>query len=666
MTRAKNAAASDAAQEPLAEPDAAGAGEGDVETNDGSVSPLAPPADAEGWRALVAALPARELLRFLQKDKVYVAKIFAGFRPDVNTVRRSLVVNRIVDEAIKSPKFAKAFAEAAFPFLTPLVSDDSAIEATANADASLFVAPTVPSVATIGAGEADKPTTVTTERAESKMARPSAPDDERLRQRVQEQRAALRERDERIRSLTAALADAGRERDAARAEAQKSETERQAAVLRAETEKRRAERDLRRQEKQENAAPAAARRNAPLASASPAAIAGTLTPAFNVVIFLEALRRLLTRGKHVIVAEVCREVLGQPSGDARTRGNVSVLLALALYRQGRDENGAEQDRQAAAYFLSAGRLGDAADALARAIAANASSAPALKSGKLSTEANDLLGKLLILADRTGATEAVRQSLSRLRLTSPDGFAQLGQTLQKGDKRRKEFYETLTPATTARVLGPDDLVALPSLTGEASTVTPRRLAAMVEGNDVRQVGRVRQALAVLRQSGADGAILADALLTACARILPAALFPFAVLSPPRPVVVDASNVARYDPDPLAHLDPKARGAQTGRLRYLLLMRDHLLRKGFFPVLLIADATLRFMIDDKAAYLALVDKHGILETPPNTSADFRLIAEAREQGALLITNDRLADWGEAAHDIERLGFGIFGDAVSLSRN
>ena len=81
-------------------------------------------------------------------------------------------------------------------------------------------------------------------------------------------------------------------------------------------------------------------------------------------------------------------------------------------------------------------------------------------------------------------------------------------------------------------------------------------------------------------------------------------------------------------------------------------------------LIADANLRYHVDDKAAYLELIENQIVRETPPGTSADEVLLQEARAQSVPLVTNDRFSDWGEAARQVERLGFLVSAAGASLT--
>jgi hypothetical protein len=73
-----------------------------------------------------------------------------------------------------------------------------------------------------------------------------------------------------------------------------------------------------------------------------------------------------------------------------------------------------------------------------------------------------------------------------------------------------------------------------------------------------------------------------------------------------------------------------------------MREELDKLGLIPVL-IADANLKYLIDDKGAYEQLLDEGVVSEVPAHTQADLFIIETARQLRSLgylayLITNDR----------------------------
>ena len=151
-------------------------------------------------------------------------------------------------------------------------------------------------------------------------------------------------------------------------------------------------------------------------------------------------------------------------------------------------------------------------------------------------------------------------------------------------------------------------------------------------------------------------VANALLETIAGLDATAALPLAHAAN-QPIVVDASNVARHNPDPLAL-------TSVPQVAQLIRMREYLLGRGFFPVFLIADANLRFVVNDRPAYEALVTRGVVHETPPGTSADEALIAEAHAYYAPLVTNDRMSDWNGRANGIERLNFALLATGASLT--
>lgn len=379
---------------------------------------------------------------------------------------------------------------------------------------------------------------------------------------------------------------------------------------------------------------------------------------------MEALHRLLSRNKHEIVAAVCREAL-EPRGPsanngaaAAERATLHALFAQSLYAAADGKEtlaGTEQDRLAAAAYLNGANPAQAALCFARALARDPrESAGSNTGGGANSADRTLLARLLALAQRFGQENAVRATFARLRVSSPAGFRRLSDLLAALGATGAAF---LPPAAPAPQVGPDETIALPT-----GAVTARALVRAVDANDETAVLRARHGLARLRSGAAASApagseaaaALVDALLAAVAGLFRSAVVP--LTEPTQPIVVDASNVARHEPDPFAL-------TSAPRVAYLLRMRDFLLQRRFFPVVLIADANLRFLVDDRTAYLDLVERGTVREMPPGVVADTALIASARELGAPLVTNDHLHDWDEA-RGVSRLGFAILPDRVTLT--
>ena len=590
------------------------------------------PADASEWRVYLASLPARELFQLAQKDKdkARVARLFAGFRPTPDLLKNPVVFSRFVEEAQKQPKFAEELLKLpSAPAVTPPAK----------------ITPPPPPK---NAGEKDEP----------------ARTDTAIKAKLDAHRKSLREKDERIAALETALGDVQRERDALRGETDAAQSARVAAEAEAERQRHRRERETRRLE--QKAADASVKAADSPATTSRAASLPTTLTVSDASLFEDAMRRLLSRGRNAIVAEVCREALlllddtaTQAAYGRRAEGVIRSLTAESLAAAPSDRLSAEKQRQqseeqerlALAAFLEAGDVAGAAESWARLVARRIS--VGLPTPLKQNDAV-LLARLAALMERMEQGAAVRAAFDRVRVASPEVTAQLQSLFAVGGKKLAPLFQCLaSDATTGGTVGLDDIIALPNGTG----VTVRRIVKAVDTGDADYIRQVRVGLRGLGERGREGdSALAESLTTAVAALSPVAACPLLQKREPRPIVVDASNVARHDPDPLA-LTPRP------RVVVLRQMRDYLLRRGWFPVHLIADANLRFHVDDKAAYFALIDAGILHETPPGTVADTVLIREAAHLHAPLVTNDRLTDWDDAAH-IQRFGFGFFPGGVTLT--
>jgi hypothetical protein len=580
--------------------------------------PLELPTDTAGWRTLIATIPARELLKAVRISGMS-RFLLAGFRPGVDAVRNPVVVGRIVEAAQREPRLGTLLALEAG-------SADGAAAQSAAEDVTV-PAPKVPD-GTV----------------------PSAGDDSRLKEKVKELRTAVREKDRQLATLEERLSAALRERDSAQADIEAALRTRRDLESALERERRRNERA----ERRATTRPLAPSAPPPPVTHTPVTVPVPVADSTVPMAFEDALRRLLNRGKYSVVADLSREILVAKELPAATRGTVHALFAAALYGQSQDAAGEEQDRLAASACLDAGQIAAAAEAFTRLLSHTSPTSPPLRPAEMT-----LLQRLLGLASKTGQTGAVQTVFSRLRVGSPTGYQRLRRALEGSGRKHGELLNALVAPGTGTRVGPDENISLPTVSRTAATVTPRWLTRAVDSGDENFITCARDGIDTLRASNAP---LADALLEAVAALHPTAVLP--LTNPlPRPVVVDASNVARFNPDAMAaYVKSSEVPPAVGNL---LAMRDFLLRRGFFPVLLIADANLRFHVDDRQAYLELIEKGIVRETPAGSAADGTLIAEARERVAPLVTNDRLAEWGDVARRIERLSFDIYpGGAINLT--
>lgn len=559
------------------------------------------PDTKEGWCTCLAALSPRALFTLLQTDKAFPKSLFTGFRPSIGALQHPIVVERLTKLLLTQPVLARAVYS--LPKAEPKPTPEPA-----------SLTPLSPT--------------------------PSSPvEDTKLKEKVKALRAQVRESQSLCERQEALLEQARAERDAALLAAATSQKAYQELVGRTEHERRQRERETK------SPSP-----KAPKESPSPTR-ASTPSPVGPVIGPLEdALSRLLRRGKHTMVAGLCRELLLEEGLEAQLRATVHGLYATSLIGLAREPEASEQERLAAEAYLDTGLLPRASEAFSRCLIYRTD-------GALRLPEKETLLRLLAMTARAGATESALLSLRRLRIMSPGGFRVVVEATKQSGKKHAAALSFLTEAPGHRSLGPREPVALPISARATATVTAEGLVRAVAACDEDQVFSAKRGLVALHESNPA---LADALLESIAELSPHAVFPF-VRARLRPIVVDASNVARYVSDPLAQLVQKKHQSQ---LAPLLTLREHLLQRGFFPILMIADASLRHHIDEKARYLQLVEQHTIRETPAGTEADEALLSEARARKAPLVTRDRFKDWGEAARDVERLTFEIYAGGVALT--
>jgi len=146
------------------------------------------------------------------------------------------------------------------------------------------------------------------------------------------------------------------------------------------------------------------------------------------------------------------------------------------------------------------------------------------------------------------------------------------------------------------------------------------------NDVKLIDTVRDGLA--RLAGDK-----EKERTAINALVQAGIPKTVLIGPIRPAVVDASNITNMSPQ------------RKARLAYLEQIRRSAWEEGYFPVIIIADASLPYQIDQPDLLLEMVERGEIEMAPAGTSADALLIEEAQRLNATLITNDRMTDWPEA---------------------
>ena len=119
------------------------------------------------------------------------------------------------------------------------------------------------------------------------------------------------------------------------------------------------------------------------------------------------------------------------------------------------------------------------------------------------------------------------------------------------------------------------------------------------------------------------------------------------SPSRPAVVDSSNIAWIGQEDLARGRP--------RLKSVLEVRKALRQKGYFPILLYADANLPYAIDDKDSFHHMVNRGEVRLVDAGVVADEEILRNAKRFGAVIVTNDYMEDW-DPQNQVKKIGIAL----------
>ena len=249
------------------------------------------------------------------------------------------------------------------------------------------------------------------------------------------------------------------------------------------------------------------------------------------------------------------------------------------------------------------------------------------------------------AENGEAVSAARLMLGRLGGVNPAAHGWLTEYVAA----RTPLGPVLMPPPGA--LGPDDPLPLTLPIGRP--VTARQLADAVDRAQTALVDAARSALLALETADTEAyarvwAALEQAASDDLARLLPLKRVPRGA------AVVDGSNVAWFDQESLAQGHP--------RLRPILAIRRALWAKGFFPVVLYADANLPYFIDDKATLLKMRDRQELTLVDAGTAADIVLLRVAKQMDAPLITNDKMEDW-DPERTVRKVRYTVSGGGEAL---
>ncbi|RYF87123.1 MAG: hypothetical protein EON98_01545 [Chitinophagaceae bacterium] len=102
---------------------------------------------------------------------------------------------------------------------------------------------------------------------------------------------------------------------------------------------------------------------------------------------------------------------------------------------------------------------------------------------------------------------------------------------------------------------------------------------------------------------------------------------------RHVLIDGSNVAH---------NSNGQGKSKAYVGNITRLTEELKRLGFHQITIIADASLKYRLEDKEQLSALQKEVTYIEAPAETSADVFMIEWVKKERCLLVSNDTFRDW------------------------
>jgi len=327
--------------------------------------------------------------------------------------------------------------------------------------------------------------------------------------------------------------------------------------------------------------------------------------------WLLAVQHLLNKGKYDQAIVLAEDVLQSEPDDA------DALAIAASGWEGRREmaQAAQFLRRLLVGQISRREMVPGAETLAKILSVVS------EPGAVEPDARRYLAALP--ASDTRAVEGVKKLLARLRGTDPAAHGWLTTLIAT----QTPLAPILMPPPGA--LGTDDILPLKL----GMPLTARRLVDAVDRGEAPLIDTARDALLALKNSDPEthGRIwlaLEQATSDDLSRLTPLRR------APRGPIVVDGSNVAWFDQESLTQGKP--------RLRHLWEMRRALRERGYFPVLLYADANLPYFIDDPVALRLMQGRGELMRVDAGTAADEVLLRMAKHLNASLVTNDKMEDW------------------------
>jgi hypothetical protein len=540
------------------------------------------PLSAKEAHALLAAVRFSAIFPVLKEPDfaMLMALAFAGFRVDANGYANPLVRKRLADEASRNSDFATRLRDLA-------AAAAAAPQPSVRTAAPSPVAPTHSHVR--DTPDAAVNTAYRVERDRLKKER----DEEADRRRSAENELGQARMD----ALAANVARTDAERELARV---KQRAERLERKLRREEQ---TTAELRKAIAVSSALPAAPRHESAHAAPAPPVVRDRTAWEF-----VEAVRRHLDKSHGSVARQIAADVLRHAP-----ENEIALDIHARALEAGGDAKSAIADLRALLHFqIGHAEHTEGATTLARLFA-------------ISPDTKAARDYFTALASSNADMDAIKELFDKLRGTQSDIHKSLSEAAH-GDIAAALFAERPKSRTS-----PDDPLPITVPVAVGRVATGRLIVAWINRNQIEAVQAVRSAIS--SASDADKATVAAAVAAASdGDTTYYRLLARSVLA--GPVVVDASNVAWHGQEMIAAPKP--------RMSQVLAVRKALRARGNFPIMMVADANLPFVVDDTALARRMVADGEISLVTSGTDADEYILREAKRLRIPAVTNDYMADW------------------------
>lgn len=337
----------------------------------------------------------------------------------------------------------------------------------------------------------------------------------------------------------------------------------------------------------------------------------------------DVITRLLHHRRHAAAIQFLEEFLMKSPQDFHAH----ELLCRAYIETKTEDGALAECCWVTDWFLARGRMANAAYYMCAAIEIDPRSTRALR----------LIDTLVKRVDTKDAEiiEELRRALRKFRARNPEAYKIVSAEIARADLKRHQALE----GKPVPKIHKDTLLSFEA-GGRKESISASSIIRAINSNETTLVEFVRKAMDKLKAT-------APAQYKTIVGVLEAqdAGISETLSGRVKPVVVDGSNVAH------AYVSTSGKP----RLQNILLLRQKLRRLKYFPIIIYADANLRYKVDQRGSIEQFIESQEILPVDSGTDADETIIREARRRKCPVITNDRMIE-SDPNNEVEKIRFDV----------